>query len=57
MLGGFLLGNNWDMVKLRLTQIFDQYNKIIIVLAGILLIVYITLKIIKKFKKPTQQNE
>ena len=53
MMGGFLLGNNWDIVKIQLFYILEQYTKIFIACTGVLLIVYITVKTIKLLKRPT----
>jgi membrane protein DedA with SNARE-associated domain len=53
MAGGYFLGDNWDIVKEKLTDIFSQYSKILIILLGIALIVYITVKVVKRLKKKT----
>ena len=53
MLGGFFLGDNWDIVKLQLVYIVEQYTKIFIASTALLLIIYITFKTIRILKRPT----
>ena len=53
MMGGFLLGDNWDIVKVQLSYIIEQYTKIFIALTVILLIAYIVVKTIRILKRPT----
>ena len=52
MWAGFYLGNNWDAVRLYMSQTMGKYNTIIImILVSIVLTVFITVKIIKFLKK------
>ncbi|MBN2060047.1 MAG: DedA family protein [Deltaproteobacteria bacterium] len=45
---GFMLGNNWEIVKPRLSSILMKYNMSIIVMGSVLLFLYI----LRKFLRP-----